>query len=130
MCRPLESLELEQRYSYAGPVVLQMPTLPAFVAWKTMIYIDRRASRRLWDLAALADVGGYTSEAANLFTGLGLFTSLPTESSLPPAPSEEIWQRHLAHQTRLNFSAAQTRRSVLQAWRKVVADGAHRSPER
>jgi hypothetical protein len=44
---PFESMELEQRYSDAGPAVLQVPTRPAFIAWKTAAYIDRRASRDL-----------------------------------------------------------------------------------
>jgi hypothetical protein len=127
---PFESIELEQRYSDAGCAVLQVPTLPAFVAWKTTTYIDRRASRDLWDLAALAAVGAYTSEAADLFSRHGIFTSLPTESSLPPAPSEEIWQRDLAHQTPLNISAAEARSAVLQAWRDVGDDGARSSSTR
>lgn len=127
---PFESVELEQRYSDTGPAVFQVPTLPAFVAWKTTTYIDRRASRDLWDLAALADVGAYTSEATDLFGRLGIFTSRPTESSLPPAPSEEIWQRDLAHQTRLNISAADARSTVLQAWREIGDDGARSSSNR
>lgn len=127
---PFESVELEQRYSDAGPAVLQVPTLPAFIAWKTSAFIDRRASRDLWDLAALAAMGAYTSEAADLFSRLGIFTSPPTESVFPAAPSEEIWVRDLAHQTRLNISAAEARSAVLQAWREVDDDGARNSPER
>ena len=127
---PFESVELEQRYSDAGPAVLQVPTLAAFVAWKTTTYIDRRASRDLWDLAALAAVGAYTSEAAELFSRLGIFTSPPTDSTLPAAPTEEIWLRDLAHQTRLNITAAEARGAVLQAWRDVDDDGARSSSNR
>ena len=127
---PFESVELEQRYSDAVPAVLQIPTLPAFVAWETTTYIDRRASRDLWDLASLAAVDAYTTEAAELFSRNGIFTSAPTDSTLPAAPAEEVWQRDLAHQTRLHISAAEARSAVLQAWRDVGDDGAGSSPVR
>lgn len=113
---PFDSFELDQRYSDAGPAVLQVPTLPAFIAWKTTTYIDRRAARDLWDLASLAAMGAYPREAAELFIRLGIFTSAPTDSTWPAAPAEEVWQRDLAHQTRLHVSAADARSAVLQAW--------------
>ena len=116
---PFASVQLEQRYSDAGPAVLQVPTLPAFIAWKTSAYVDRRASRDLWDLASLAALGAYTSEAADLFSRLGIFTAPPTDATLPVAPSEVIWQHDLAHQTRLNITAAEARSAVMLAWLEV-----------
>ena len=116
---PFASVQLEQRYSDAGPAVLQVPTLPAFIAWKTSAYVDRRASRDLWDLASLAALGAYTSEAADLFSRLEIFTAPPTDATLPVAPSEVIWQHDLAHQTRLNITAAEARSAVMLAWLEV-----------
>ncbi|MCP2319034.1 putative nucleotidyltransferase component of viral defense system [Nocardia amikacinitolerans] len=49
---PRESRPLVQRYRGAPPATLQVPTLPAFVAGKTMAWCDRGAPRDLWDLWA------------------------------------------------------------------------------
>jgi hypothetical protein len=113
---PFERRELEQRYSDAAPAALLVPTLAAFVAWKTATYMDRRAPRDLWDLAALARLGAYTPEAADLFTTLGPLRSLPSSSTIPAAPAQPVWERDLAHQTRLMVTAEQARDAAVDAW--------------
>lgn len=117
---PFESRSLEQRYSDAAPAVLQVPTLAAFVGWKTATFIDRRAARDLWDLAALAEAGAFSGEAADLFRRFGQFGALPSDTTLPPAPQEDVWQRDLGHQTRLRITALEARDSLVRAWRSTA----------
>lgn len=116
---PFEVRELQQRYADAAPAVLPVPTLASFVAWKTAAFIDRGASRDLWDLAALATREAFSVEAADLFRRFGPYTSLPTDTTLPAAPTEDVWQRDLAHQARLRLTAADARRAVLRAWQAI-----------
>lgn len=113
---PFESKILEQRYSDCDGAVLEVPTQAAFVAWKTSAFIDRRAARDLWDLAALADSDAFSEDAAALFTRFGPSTSIPSGSMLPVAPTEDVWRRELAHQTRLTISAQEARAAVIRSW--------------
>lgn len=113
---PIEHRSLEQRYSDVGPAMLLVPTLDAFIAWKTITFIDRRASRDLWDLAALAAHSRFTQAAADLFRAHGQFTSVPMDSTFPAAPKESAWRQELSHQTRLEITAQEARHRVLSAW--------------
>ena len=113
---PFERRELVQRYSDAGPANLLVPTFDAFVAWKTVTYMDRRAPRDLWDLAAIAEFRPFTPGAASLFAKFGPHRSLPTNATIPSAPDVASWSHHLAHQTRLTISAQQARDRVVRAW--------------
>ena len=112
---PCERRELVRRYADAGPATLPVPTLDAFVARKTATYMDRRAPRDLWDLAALAQLGPFAVNVAELFTALWPFRSLPSASTIPAAPEESLSQRDLAHQTRLTITAAIARETVIDA---------------
>lgn len=120
---PFERRELEQRYADARPATLLVPTFDAFVAWKTITFMDRRAPRDLWDLAALAHLHPFTRAAAELFATFGPFRSSPTASTIPAAPTETVWERDLAHQTRLTITAAQARAQVVRAWVALAPDG-------
>lgn len=120
---PFERRDLVQRYEDAAPATLLVPTLDAFVAWKTVTLMDRRAPRDLWDLTALARLQPFTAGAAELFGRLGPFGSVPSTSTIPAAPSETHWQRDLAHQTRLTMSAATARSEVVEAWAAVQRAG-------
>lgn len=119
---PFERRELVQRYSDTGPATLFVPTFDAFVAWKTVTFMDRRAPRDLWDLASLAGISAFTPAAAELFATFGPFRSLPSTSTIPAAPTEAVWHRDLAHQTRLTMTAAQARDEVVRAWAAVDPD--------
>ncbi|WP_342213870.1 nucleotidyl transferase AbiEii/AbiGii toxin family protein [Nocardia wallacei] len=68
---PSELRDLEQRYSDAPPAKLFVPTLPAFVAGKTTTWHDRRASRDLWDLWALNEIGAIDATAGALYRRYG-----------------------------------------------------------
>lgn len=113
---PFEFRDLIQRYDDVAPATLLVPTLDTFIAWKTVAFIDRRASRDLWDLAALAQLGPFRRTSAELFTSFGQFRSLPTASTIPQAPTESVWHRDLAHQTRLLMTAVDARATVVNAW--------------
>ena len=92
----------------------------AFIAWKTSTYLTRQAPRDLWDLAALAEVDGFTRESGRLFTTYGPLTVLPSESTIPAAPREDLWTRDLAHQTRLRMTAVEARTALVHAWAAVA----------
>jgi predicted nucleotidyltransferase component of viral defense system len=63
---PTETRLLAPRYSDVPDTRLVVPTLPAFVAMKLTAWLDRRAARDLFDLAALARLGAVTAEAFEL----------------------------------------------------------------
>lgn len=95
---PTESVRIETRYGdVRSDVVLEVPTLQAFAAMKTIAWSDRHAARDLYDLARLAELGALTAAAASLVrdrTGASVqryeFTSLPSRLE---------WESQLAHQT-------------------------------
>lgn len=113
---PFEHFDLQQRYADCEPARLMIPSLDAFIAWKTIAYVDRRAARDLWDLAALAAQGPFKENAGRLLTRFGQSSSLPTPSTFPAAPDQASWERDLAHQTRLSLTAEKAREAVLLAW--------------
>jgi len=117
---PFAIQDLEQRYSDAGPAALEVPTLPATVAWKTAAYLDRGTPRDLWDLASLAEIRTFTPEAAALWKRFGPFTALPGRSALRHIPSESEWMDALAPQTRVTFTTAEAHERVVSAWESVA----------
>lgn len=118
---PSELRDLEQRYSDAPPARLRVPTLPAFAAWKTAAWAERRAARDLFDLWMLACYGGVTNEAANLYVRLGPTGRAPAEHLFAVALDEVTWQRELAAQTRLEITSAEAVEAVREAWARSTA---------
>ena len=116
---PFHLVALPSRYSDCEPAELSIPTRDAFVAWKSSSFMDRRASRDLWDLATLAELDAFTPEAARLFTRFGPLSNLPSDSTIPEAPDQTRWERDLAHQTRLMITAEEARTRVVGAWSKL-----------
>lgn len=94
---PCERREAGLRYGdLPTSVTMSVPTLPAFVAMKTAAWLDRRTARDLYDLAALANIGAITPEAAGLYlrvTGLDV-----TRHHFDRAAGGD-WQSQLGHQT-------------------------------
>lgn len=113
---PTESHELIQRYSDAPPATLTVPTQASFAAWKTAAWMDRAASRDLFDLWSLAESGAINSEAADLFIRYGPMTNPPDERIFSAAPDETVWRRDLGSQTRLNVTAKEALAAVRTAW--------------
>lgn len=75
---PTEEIDLVQRYSDVPPARLVVPTATGFAAAKAVAWYDRRASRDLWDLWALAERGHVDREAAPFYARLGPTNRAPT----------------------------------------------------
>ena len=97
-----------------------MPTLPAFAASKTATWFDRRASRDLWDLWALDQIGAIDTEAEKLYRRLGPTNKPPALRELTKAPAEADWRNQLAGQTRLTVSSEDALSAVHDAWARVI----------
>ncbi|MGW4847949.1 nucleotidyl transferase AbiEii/AbiGii toxin family protein [Nocardia brasiliensis] len=119
---PTELRGLEQRYSDVPPAELFVPTLPAFAAGKTSTWHDRRASRDLWDLWALSEIGAIDGAAGALYRRYGPTNRLPNRQLFDDAPDEDDWNAQLAGQTRLVISAQTARIAVRDAWERVAQD--------
>ncbi|WP_280348615.1 nucleotidyl transferase AbiEii/AbiGii toxin family protein [Nocardia neocaledoniensis] len=117
---PTELRNLDQRYSDVPPAELLVPTLAAFVAGKTATWHDRRASRDLWDLWALNNIGAIDSAAGALYRRYGPTNRLPTPQLFDRAPDEDDWNAQLAGQTRLEISAETAIREVRDAWARIA----------
>lgn len=113
---PTEILDLHQRYTDAPPAQLRVLTVEAFVAAKVSAWLDRRAPRDLYDLAALAQRGHITPAAVQCVTRFGATSTPLTARLLGGPPSEAHWQQALAHQTRLDVSAAEAIAAFKKAW--------------
>lgn len=118
---PTEVRSLEQRYSTVRPAALRVPTLPAFAAWKTVAWCDRRAPRDLWDLWALARIGAISDEAAELYREYGP-TKAPLKNDLRTPPEQNDWEAQLAQQTQLNVSPEEALTVVRERWAAVAAN--------
>lgn len=118
---PTEPHELIQRYSDAPPATLTVPTQAAFAAWKTSAWMDRAASRDLFDLWSLAETGAIDGEAADLFGRYGPMTNPPDERIFSAAPDETAWRRDLGAQTRLKITAKEALAVVRAAWMSAAS---------
>lgn len=95
---PTELRAIDVRYADVPATALQVPTLPAFVAMKTVAWADRHAERDLYDLAALADLGAIDEQAAELAAAATGVRVAP--HMFDRAPSDRQWAEQLTHQTR------------------------------
>jgi predicted nucleotidyltransferase component of viral defense system len=119
---PVELTDLEQRYSDAGPARLWVPTVEAFVGWKTTAWFDRRAPRDLYDLWALATAGRITIEAGKLFAVHGPTGRYPQSFMFENPPTEGAWVAQLAAQTHLTVAANEALGVVRDAWRHAIGE--------
>ena len=113
---PTEVVEIRQRYSDAPPARLRVLTAEAFAAAKLGAWIDRRASRDLYDLWALSERGLIGPSALRLFVAQGPFGKTPPSWVFGQEPDEDAWVRALGHQTHLRVSAREAMTRVRQAW--------------
>lgn len=104
---PTERREIVQRYSDAPPATLTVLTLPAFVAAKTMAWVDRAASRDLYDLWLLTQRGAIDEDAARLYARFGQTGRPPTGDLFTQPPDETRWRQELSGQTRLEVTAGE-----------------------
>ncbi len=87
---PTEWRDIVQRYSDARPTRLQVPTLAAFVAWKTAAWVDRSAARDLYDLWALTRIDALTADAADLFARGGADREPAAAVDVHPRPGTSV----------------------------------------
>lgn len=113
---PTTTASLVQRYSDAPPATLTVPTAAAFAAAKTVAWMDRAASRDLFDLWLLAQAGAISTEAARLFARHGPTTTPPTRALFSHPPQESRWRRDLSGQTRLTITAHRAATIVGDTW--------------
>lgn len=117
---PTEHVDVVQRYSDAPPARLTVPTTPAFGAAKAVAWHDRRASRDLWDLWALAERGHLDREAAHLYARLGPTNHPPDPADYATSPVQTRWEQDLGAQIRLTVTAADAADVVAGAWRRLI----------
>ncbi|MCO1579075.1 nucleotidyl transferase AbiEii/AbiGii toxin family protein [Crossiella sp. SN42] len=117
---PTAPRALDQRYSDAPPATLVIPALESFVAWKTVAWLDRAASRDLYDLWSLARLGAIDHNSATLFARHGPTNKPPAPAMFATAPEEAEWRRDLSEQTQLHVTAAEALATVRDAWRDAV----------
>lgn len=120
---PTEVRDIEQRYSDVASTRLRTFTAPAFAAAKLAAWIDRGASRDLWDLSRLAAEGRVDREAAALFRRFGPFGGAPGPWVFATAPDTDRWRTDLAHQTRLDLGPGAALDLVRFAWGRAFAAG-------
>ncbi|WP_066582551.1 nucleotidyl transferase AbiEii/AbiGii toxin family protein [Cellulomonas timonensis] len=113
---PTEVREIEQRYSDAPPARLRTLTAAGFAAAKLAAWMERRASRDLYDLWALGERGLIDGEALDVFIKFGPSGRPPGEWVFTTAVDEAVWQFALRHQTVLRVSAADALVAVRDAW--------------
>lgn len=116
---PTELRDLEQRYSDAPPARLRVPTLAAFVAWKTVTWADRQLPRDLYDLWALAERGAIDRAARALYVSHGPTGAPPASYLFDEVPTVDDWQRQLGSQTRLTVTPSEAAARVGAAWRSA-----------
>ncbi|MGH3499625.1 MAG: nucleotidyl transferase AbiEii/AbiGii toxin family protein, partial [Nocardioidaceae bacterium] len=117
---PTRRAELVQRYSDAPAATLTVPTEPAFVAWKTIAWLDRHTPRDLYDLWRLAQAKYITAEAAALFAEHGPTNKPPRPDHFGTAPADDHWRRELTEQTRLTITANEALAQVRHAWQHAT----------
>lgn len=94
---PTEVLDIDQRYSDAPPARLRVLTAAAFGAAKLSAWLDRHASRDLYDLYAMAQRHLITAESVGLFTQHGPQTHLPGDWAWSKVPNPDQWRIDLGH---------------------------------
>ena len=94
---PVQCMPVRLKYpDLRDSVELSIPTIEAFGAMKLTAYIDRAASRDLFDLRELVKVGALGTETLDLVRVLLGRSILPQE--FLTCPTEEQWDVELAHQ--------------------------------
>ncbi len=97
---PTEVAELHQRYADAPSARMRVLTRPAAVAAKLSAWVDRMASRDLYDLWALVLRGDVDRDALALFARHGQFTDA-NRISFDRLPEAKEWYTALGHQGRV-----------------------------
>jgi hypothetical protein len=117
---PTQAVDLVQRYTDAPPARLTVPTAAGFAAAKAVAWHDRRTSRDLWDLWALAERGHLDKPAAELYARLGPTNHPPDPADYATPPEQSQWERDLGAQIRLTVTSTDAATTVARAWRQLL----------
>ena len=118
---PTELRGIEQRYADAPPATLYVPTRDSFVGWKTATWIERAASRDLYDLWALG-LDGYSEEAVRLFHKHGPAGGRPRPWMFRKTPPLSDWISQLSEQTTLTVGPDEAMAVVRTAWSQALGE--------
>lgn len=118
---PRERVAIHQRYADAPPAELLVPTREAAVAMKLTAWVDRRTSRDLYDLMAMADRDMITSGAFATYGAYGQTTRPLALRYFQNPPEEDRWVADLGHQCRLGVTAKDAITRVGQALADIGA---------
>lgn len=118
---PRELAAIHQRYSDAPAAELFVPTREAVVAMKLTAWIDRRASRDLYDLMAMAERDMITHDAFATYGKYGQTTNRLAVRYFSNPPAEDRWVADLGHQCRLAVTAADAITRVRRALSDIGA---------
>lgn len=118
---PTTEFDLGQRYADAPPARLRILTQDAFVVAKTTAWLDRNASRDLYDPWAMARRDMINVDAGRLYRSIGPTGSTPAVSEFPSIPDEQSWRAELAHQARIAVGPVEAFDVVRRAWIEAAA---------
>ncbi len=118
---PRELATIHQRYSDAPRAELLVPTREAAVAMKLTAWIDRRTSRDLYDLWAMAERGMITRDAFATYNRYGQTTRPLAGHHFHHPPREDRWVADLGHQCSLAISAQHAITTVGRALAEIGA---------
>lgn len=113
---PTEVRTIEQRYADAPAARLRTLTAPGFAAAKLAAWMDRGASRDLYDMWALSERGYIDPEAVDVFRRVGPTARAPEDWVFSSGPTQSSWEHDLAHQTVLTVTASEALARVADAW--------------
>ncbi len=114
---PTELTEIHQRYSDVPSTRLLTPTFDGFVAMKALAWFDRRAPRDLFDLEGLSRERLVTESARELIKNLMGFR---ISREMMDRSVAGLWQEELAHQTKLEMTADESLRRMLEWWDESI----------
>ena len=110
---PVATMQIHQRYSDAPPTDLKVPTVEGFSAMKLVAWLDRGASRDLFDLEGLTYLRPVSSKIRTLVAEL---LGLKLTRGMLNRKIEGVWRDDLAHQTKLDKTEEECLARVLKWW--------------
>lgn len=119
---PTERCELHRPYSDIPATSMRVPTIDAFVAWKTAAWHEHRMPHDLYDLWALAKVGAITHTATDLYARHEPAGRMPSLDAFLEGPDPDQWERTVGRETRLTVAPDQAAAEVRAAWRCAIDD--------
>lgn len=113
---PTEVGDIEQRCSDALPARRRTLPAPASAAANLAAWMDRRASRDLYDQWAMSERGLIDGEALDVVVRHGPTGKSPGSWVFESGPDDETWRRALGHQACLTVTAIEALATAQAVW--------------